>query len=107
MAFTPGNNNGTSNGSTAVDVVASPSAGFRLVRTITLHQTGSTARTSVLSFNDGSNTRTILRQELQPNESIVLDNVFVVGTTDSIELTLTSAAGTTSVQFTAHYADET
>lgn len=106
MAFQLGNSSGVSNGTTAVTVVASPSSGFRAIRTITLHQTGSTGYTSTLRFNNGSGTRIILAQPLQPGEGVVFGETLVLGTSDSIELVL-SGAGGNSVQFVAAFGDET
>ena len=106
MAFTPGNQTASSNGTTAVTVCSTPGTGVtRLVRTVSIYNDESTAQTVTLRFDDGTNEFDILTQTLQPDESLLVGNVLVLTNGDTLETVLASGSST-NVEFTVHYADE-
>ena len=108
MGFTEKASTGTSNGTNSVTVVSAPAVvGLRrVVRTITVSNSASTARRVTLSYADDATSYQFVQRVLSQYESfawtapLILDN-----TSRSITLALNS--GTDEFHWTAHFAEVT
>lgn len=109
MSFTPGNSNGTLNGTTQVDIVASPAASTqRVVRNVTFHNRDTVAQEITLKYSDNATLRTLDKQTVQPGESWVYSVAQVLDDTDDkLVAVQTAAVTTTAPDFTASWADKT
>lgn len=108
--FGPGSNDGVYTGTTPVVLVSAPSSGVkRLVKTITVFNADTQTRIVTMTFLSNSNSRTVVYQTLQPNETFIFGGdgeVLVLdATTKSVTSVLDSAPLANQPHFTAHYAD--
>jgi len=69
-AFTEGINVGATNNTTAVDIVASPASGQRLVKTVWICNKDTVAATVTVYIDQSGTTRRICKITLQPDESL-------------------------------------
>lgn len=73
-AFTPGNSNGTLNGSTAVDVVAAPAAStYRQIKTLSILNVDTSTQTITVRYNDNGTSRKIIAFSILTNYSLNYD----------------------------------
>lgn len=109
MAYAPWSYDGTSNDTTAVEVVPAPASGVkRQVRKITLHNPDSGALTVIVRLKHGADTRIISRQTLSANaDGEPIEHANLDDTDKSIELVLTGAASADQIDWTAAGADLT
>lgn len=109
MSFTPNDNDGTLNGTSAVDIVAAPaSATQRLVKSITIQNRDTAVVTVTLRKVSAGGTRQIWKGDLDVGDTLVWDTPIVLNaTTDSITAVMSAAATTTNPDFTSSFADVT
>lgn len=107
MAFTPGNNQGSLNGTTPVTLVAAPGAATqRLVRSISIQQRDTAAVTLTVRHLKGASTYQLWSGTLQPGDTWTDETTYVLDATDeSITAVLSGAAATTNPDFISSYAD--
>jgi hypothetical protein len=107
MAFTEGSNEGSTNSTTLVEVVAAPGASTRrLVKTITVYNRDTAAATVTLSLDDNTTEFTFWKGTLAVGDTLVWNDPLVLdSTTDSINIVLAGAVTTNQLYFTAHYGD--
>lgn len=108
MAFTPGNQNGTLNGTTQVDIVTAPGASVqRAVRNVTFYNRDSVAVEVTLKFDANGTLRFLEKATVQVGESWVYSVLQVLdATTDKLVAVMTAAVTTTAPDFSANYADK-
>lgn len=111
MAIDFGANDGQSNGTTAVTLVAAPTTGQRVVRDICIHNRDTVSHTVTIIYLSGVNQRYRIREPLvagasftfgEKGEVIVLD-----ATTKSLQFKLDAAHTTMPCDFSCGWADET
>lgn len=112
MAFTPASNDGVTTGTTPVTVIAAPSASTqRLCRTVTVFNNDTAARVVTLRYVSAGGTRILVKQTLQPDESLVWggngEHLIIDTTGKSITMILDSAPATNQLDWTSHYSDLT
>lgn len=109
MSFATKSNDGSTNNTTAVTVVAAPGSGVRrTVVAITVYNADSSNATVTIQLNNASTLRTILKMVLEPGDNWdVLGNMRLVldSTSKSIEIKLGGSVASTQLPFTAAYAD--
>lgn len=105
MALTEATNSGTSNSTTAVELITSPGTGERHIsKTISIYNADTVAAAATVYYYDGSNSRTILKVTLSAGDQLVIDDVLVIDDENaSIRLVLDDAVTTNQLPFTAHY----
>lgn len=109
MSFATKSNDGSTNNTTAVTVVAAPSAGVRrTVASITVYNADSANATVTIQLNNASTLRIIQKVVLEPGDNWnVLDNEKIVldSTSKSVEIKLGGSISSAQLPFTAAYAD--
>lgn len=107
MSFTEGSNNGTTNDTTLVTVVASPGASTkRLVKDITVYNNDTVEATVTLRYYNGTNRKILCKVALQTGEQLYYDEPIVIPDTSStVEIILAGAVTTTQLDWTSHYGD--
>lgn len=107
MASKPQSNDGTTSGTTAVTVVNSPPADIqRVIRTITLFNNNNAAVTATLTFVNDGTSRVLLKQTLQPDDTMIFGSdgeCLVLDTEDKSVKVVLGASPTTQCDWTAHY----
>lgn len=109
MAFLEAGAETDLNGTTAVTVVAAPSAATRrLVRSVHFSNVDTAAVTVILYKKKTGTARELARETLQVGEYWTFDKLTVLDDTDELlEAKLTGAAATTNPTVDAAYADAT
>jgi hypothetical protein len=107
MAFTPGSNDGTLNGSTEVTLVAAPGSSIqRMVKEINIQNRDTAVVTLTVRYKSAGGTRQIWSGTLQVGDVYHDDSVYVLDTTGkSIAAVLSGAPATTNPDFVVSYAD--
>jgi hypothetical protein len=103
-SFTPGNGKAQTNGTTSVSLVAAPSSGWRIVRSVSLHNADTVTRTLSLVVDDGTE-YTIADFTLAASETATFDAPINLGTGDTLEVVSDAAATTTEPFAFASFAD--
>jgi len=67
-------NDGVSNGTTDVIMVAAPSADKRLVRYLNIYNKDSSPQTITIKIDDGVNERILIKQILEPESTLIYDS---------------------------------
>ena len=105
-----GNNNGTSNDTTDVTVVAAPGASTtRMIPRygLSVYNNDTVQATVYLQLKDGANDRIIERSILEAGESFFNTSFVSLEATDqSLEIYLDAAVTTNQLDFVAKYRDE-
>jgi len=106
MAFTPGSNEGSSNDTTVVTVVAAPASGVqRQISQIQIYN-GDTASAIVnIEYDTGGTNRRMVRKTMVVGETLTLGGYVLDATNKLIELVLDAAVATNQLTFSASYAD--
>lgn len=108
MAFTETGNEGSLNGTTAVDIVAAPSSGNRhVIRSVKICNKDTAAVTIEVYKDKGGTEYRIWRGTLDVNDTIVFDegDIEVLdATNEALKAEMSGAAATTNPTFTASYA---
>lgn len=101
MAFIEVGNEGSLNGTTAVDVVSSPGASTRrLVSNVKFNNIDTATVTVILLKYKGGTTYEIARETLQVNEHWEYDSLIVCDATDEkVQAKMSGAAATTNPTF--------
>jgi hypothetical protein len=109
MALTGLSNTGTSNNTTAVTLVAAPTANVeRDVRCVNVYNNDTVSATVTIRLNDNSSTRILYKTTLAAGDTLVLgaEDLYVLNTTTkSLELVLAGAITTNQLDWVATYAD--
>lgn len=107
MAFTPGGDDGTLNGTTPVTLVSAPAASTqRISKIITIKNTDSAQVTVTVRKVSGGGTRQIVETTLDVDDTLVIDEVIVLDdTSSSITAIMSGAAATTNPDWTSSFAD--
>lgn len=107
MAFTTGGDDGQTNSTTPVTVVAAPGAATeRIVKTVTVKNRDTAAITVTLRKVSGGGTRELCDVTLQIDELLVWDDPIVLDdTSSSITLVLAGAVATTQGDWTSTWGD--
>lgn len=108
MPWIEAGNEGFLNGVTAVELVAAPAAGRRLVRNVNFFNADTAAVTVTLRKLKGTTVIPLGRESLQPGDSWTPDRLIVLDATDeSVQALLSAAPATANPAFDAAYADAT
>ena len=109
MAFAELSSDGTSNGTTPVEVVAAPgSSTKRVIKSMIVYNNDTVSATITITYDNGTTERTLCKvtlaagDQLYLNDTIVLDDV-----SSSINLVLSGAVTTNELDWSAHYGDVT
>lgn len=108
--FGPKASDGVTTGTTPVTVVAAPSSGVtRIVKTVTVFNNDTEARTVTLTYLSNASERVVAAQTLQVGESLIFggDGEILVldATTKSVTAELDDAPLANQLDWTTHYAD--
>lgn len=109
MAFTICNNHATTNGATAVSIVAAPATDeYRIVKTISCYNNDTTGTTFLVLLVDGATTRIVASSgSVAAGSSWVWSYPLCLDTVNkSIQIKLTGAKTTNDCDVTAHYLNE-
>lgn len=108
MAFTPGGDDGTLNGTTPVTIVASPAAATqRMIQQITIQNRDTAVVTITLRKVSAGGTRQIWSGDLDVGDTLIWEGGVLDATTDSITAVMSAAAATTNPDWTEGHADYT
>lgn len=106
MAFTPGSNEGDTNGTTNVTAVAAPAANTqRQVSQIVVHNVDTVPTTANIYYNTNGTVRRVYKVTLGVGETLTLGGFVLDSTTDSLEVDLDVGHTTTAPTFVSTYAD--
>ena len=107
MAFAESSSDGTTNGTTAVEMVAAPgSSTQRIVKSLTVYNADTVDATVFVTFDNGTNERRLFQVTLSSGDQLYYDDVVVLpDTSSSINIDLSGAVTTNELEWTAHYAD--
>lgn len=107
MAFTPGGDDGTLNGTTPVTLVSAPAASTqRIVKTITIQNIDTAVVTVILRKVSAGGTRQLWEGDLDVNDTLIFDDSVVLDDTgSSITAVMSGAATTTNPDYTSSFAD--
>lgn len=107
MAFAEKSSDGVFNGTTPVDIVASPgSAHTFVVRSVTVHNADTVAAVVTLSYYNSAALRKLTKVTLDPDATFIYEVVQALdGTAKKIQGVLGAAHTTTAPSFVATYAD--
>lgn len=107
MAFVPGANDGTLNGTSSVTLVAAPGSGVsRTVRLISLYNADTASVTVSVRYTNSGNHRLLAKVTLAAGEAFVYDEAVVLDTTaKSITAVMSAAPATTNPDFVVAYGD--
>ena len=105
MAFTPGSQQGSLNGTTNVTVVSAPAASTqRQISQIVIFNADTVSHTIGVYYNDGV-VRQTHQELLTAGQTLTIGGFVLDGTGDSIEADAAAAATTTAPTFVSTYAD--
>jgi len=108
MAFTEGVNQGTTNNTTAVQMVDNPSSGNRIVKTITINNKDTASATVTVTLRVSSTDYNIIKVTLAAGDTLIIDEPIVVpSAADGIYVVLSGTVTTNQLPFTASYGDST
>ena len=109
MAFTEGQSAGTTNNTTAVTVVSTPSSGYRVVKCMNFYNKDTANATLTVEYYDGSTAYEICKITLSAGDVLILDEVYVVpsGGTAVIRCKSSGTVTTNQLPFVATYGDST
>jgi hypothetical protein len=103
-------NDGTSNNTTPVTIVAAPASGKRrLVKAVNIYQGDTVNATVEVRYVSSGGTRIISKMLLAPNDSLVLgeEDLYVLDSTaKSITFVLSGSVTTNQLQFVASWLEE-
>lgn len=108
MAFAEKSNDGQTNSTTAVDVIAAPASGeTRIGRNVIVNNRDNIAHNVIVQFVSSGGTRRIAKQVVEVDASLVVDLPVVMdATTKKVQVVLGEAA-TTQLDFVTAYASRT
>lgn len=107
MPLTPGNSNGTLNGTTEVDVVAAPAASTqRMVRNITFFNRDASSVEITLKYDDNGVKRHLDKQSVAAGQAWKYEVLQVLDDTNDKLTAVLTAAPTTQPDFVANWADK-
>ncbi len=112
MAISIKNGNGESNSTTAVTVLAAPSAtGVTRILPpggLTIYNADTVAATVTIRYSDGANKRNIKRATLNSDEAVTNDGpIHLEDTDDSLEIILAAAITTNQLPWVVNYIEKT
>lgn len=109
MSFTPDSNQGVTTGTTAVTIVAAPGSGVkRIVKTITVVNRDTAARTVTCRLLVSATNYWVFTQVMQPSESLIFGGegeIVVLDSTKALNIILDSAPATNQLDWTSHWSD--
>lgn len=107
MAFTEAGNDGVTNNTTPVTIVAAPDANAqRIVKTIIVFNSDTVSATVTVSLKNGAALRTLDKQTLAAGARMALNEILVLdATTKSIEVVLDAIVTTNQLEWITAYAD--
>lgn len=102
---TPAGDDGTLNGTTPVTIVPAPGASDQhVVFAITIHNVDTAVVTVSVRKVSAGGTRIIARKDLDPEDTLIIDERIVLdATTDSITAVMSGAAATTDPDWTSSW----
>jgi len=104
-SFTPGESSGSTAGATPVTVIPAPTAGARMIRSITIYNEDTANVKATIQQDDGGGKTKMATRELAPDQTLLYEVVQNLTGVQLMEVVLAGAVSATEPTWKASWAD--